>query len=57
MMTQFEALKIAYVELANISDDNENSEILEAMEVIDKMIFTKAKQLRKRQPKNTLKTR
>lgn len=52
-MTQLEALKIAYEELSNMMPyGDENSEIFEAAEVIQKMIHTKERQEYKRQLKN-----
>lgn len=53
-MTQLEALKIAYNELSNMMPyGDENNEIFEAAEVIEKMIHTKERQLYKKQIKNT----
>ena len=52
-MTQLEALKIAYNELSNLMPyDDENDEIFEAAEIIQKMIQTREKQLYKKQMKN-----
>lgn len=52
-MTQLEALKIAYNELSNMMPyDDENDEIFEAAEIIQKMIQTREKQLYKKQMKN-----
>lgn len=52
-MTQLEALKVAYDELSNMMPyGDENSEIFEAAEVIQKMIHTKERQLYKKQMKN-----
>lgn len=52
-MTQLEALKIAYSELSNMMPyDDENDEIFEAAEIIQKMIQTREKQLYKKQIKN-----
>ena len=52
-MTQLEALKIAYEELSNMMPyGDENSEIFEAAEVIQKMIHTKERQVYKNQLKN-----
>lgn len=52
-MTQLEALKIAYNELSNMMPyGDENNEIFEAAEVIEKIIHTKERQLYKKQMKN-----
>lgn len=52
-MTQLEALKIAYNELSNMMPyDDENDEIFEAAEIIQKMIQTRETQLYKKQIKN-----
>ena len=52
-MTQMEALKVAYEELSNMMPyGDENSDIFEAAEVIQKMIHTKERQEYKRQLKN-----
>ena len=52
-MTQLEALKIAYNELSNMMPyDDENDEIFEAAEIIQKMIQTREKQLYKKQMKD-----
>lgn len=53
-MTQLEALKIAYEELSNMMPyGDENSEIFEAAEVIQKMIHTKERQSYRQQLKNS----
>lgn len=53
-MTQLEALKIAHSELSSMMPyGDENDEIFEAAEVIEKMIHTKERQLYKKQIKNT----
>ena len=52
-MTQLEALKVAYDELSNMMPyGDENNEIFEAAEVIEKMIYTKEKQIQKSQLKH-----
>ena len=52
-MTQLEALKIAYEELSNMMPyGDENNDIFEASEVIQKMIHTKERQEYKRELKN-----
>ena len=57
-MTQLEALKIAYNELSNMMPyDDENDEIFEAAEVIQKMIHTKERQLYKQKIKNEPKSK
>lgn len=49
-MTQLEALKIAHEELSNMMPyGDENNEIFEADEIIQKMIHTKERQLYKNQ--------
>ena len=56
-MTQLEALKIAYNELSNMMPyGDENSDIFEAAEVIQKMIHTKQIQQHKNQMKNAPKS-
>lgn len=58
MMTQLDALKIAYNELSNMMPyEDENDEIFEAAEVIRKMIYTKEQQLYKQQLKNSPKSK
>lgn len=58
MMTQLDALKIAYNELSNMMPyEDENDEIFEATEVIRKMIYTKEQQLYKQQLKNSPKSK
>lgn len=53
-MTQLEALKIAYNELSNMMPyGDENNEIFEAAEVIEKMIHTKERRTYKNQLKNS----
>lgn len=52
-MTQLEALKIAYDELSSMMPDEDNSEIFEAADIIEKMIHTKENQNYKRELKNT----
>lgn len=44
-MTQLEALKIAYDELSCMMPDGDNDEIFEAADIIEKMIYTKEKQI------------
>lgn len=57
-MTQLEALKIACNELSNMMPyDDENDEIFEAAEVIQKMIHTKERQLYKQKIKNEPKSK
>ena len=57
-MTQLEALKIAYNELSNMMPyDDENNEIFEAAEVIEKMIHTRERQSYKKQLKNSPKSK
>lgn len=51
-MTQLEALKVAYEELSSMMPDDENDEIFEAAEVIEKMIYTKERQAQKSQLKH-----
>ena len=56
-MTQLEALKIAYDELSNMMPyGDENNEIFEAAEVIEKMIHTMEMQSYKNQLKNSPKS-
>lgn len=53
-MTQLEALKIAYGELSSMMPyGDENNEIFEAAEVIEKMIHTRQTQAYKNQQKNS----
>ena len=57
-MTQLEALKIAYDELSNMMPyGDENNEIFEAAEVIEKMIHTMEMQSYKKQLKNSPKSK
>lgn len=52
-MTQLEALKVAYNELSNMMPyDEENDEVFEAANVIEKMIKTKEKAMYRRELKN-----
>lgn len=51
-MTQLEALKVAYEELSSMMPDSENDDIFEAAEVIEKIIYTKEKQIQKSQLKH-----
>ena len=57
-MTQLEALKIAYDELSNTMPyGDENNEIFEAAEAIEKMIHTREMQSYKNQLKNSPKSK
>ena len=57
-MTQLEALQIAYRELSNMMPyGDENDEIFEAAEIIEKMIMSKEKQAYKNQMKNAVRSK